>query len=689
VPEKDQTKTFEQLQHENKELLLRLKETEETLVAIRNGEVDAIIVSGDNGDKIFSISSSETPYRTILEEMDEGAVTVSSDGTILYFNKSFAEIVSVPAERISGSDFSDLMDPEERPLFRKLLKSGQKKKVRSNIKCKNLHLRLSLVPISTNIEGEICIIVTDITEIQKYQDKLKDQVKERSSELKIANRKLTEDLLRLKKAGKELRESEKKFKQLANSIPQLAWISRPDGYRIWFNQRWYDYTGSNYKSMRGWGWHSVHDPIVLPRVINRWKNCVAEDKPFEMIFPLRAKNGLYRIFLSRGIPIRNTSGKVVHWFGTNTDISDLKKVEKELENSKKKLTLALENGNIGMWEWHIRTNEMVWDERMKKMLTIENKVFDSKYPTFEKFINDEDIPHFREAINNTLKYNMPFETVFRTHGENGESKYISTKALLSRTKNGKPVSLSGVCFDITSMKKGSEQVLIKLNEELLRSNRDLQQFAYVASHDLQEPLRMVSSFTQLLALRYEDKLDQDAREFIRFAVDGAKRMYDLLNGLLAYSRVQSKGREFSKVKMNDVLEKVLQNLALKIVEKKASISIGKLPVLFADESQMIQLVQNLIENSIKFSINKPVISISAKLENDYYKFSVKDKGVGIESQYYERIFQIFQRLQPKATHEGTGIGLAICKRIIERHKGRIWLESEPGKGSIFFFTIPV
>jgi PAS domain S-box-containing protein len=534
-----------------------------------------------------------------------------------------------------------------------------------------------------------------LEQLQLENNELRSRLKEteetlsaRSSELKILNHKLTDDLLRLKKIGKELRESERKFKQLANSIPQLAWISRSDGYRIWFNQRWYEYTGTNYRKMRGWGWHSVHDPVVMTRVLNRWKACVAEEKDFEMIFPLRGKDGTYRIFLTRGIPIRNTAGKIIQWFGTNTDISDIKKVEKELENSKKKLTLALESGNIGMWEWHLKSNEMIWDERMKKMLGHNLQGFDSKYTTFEKFINEEDLPHFREALNNTLKFNIPFETIFRTHGTNGESKYISTKALLTRTKNGQPVSLNGVCFDITSMKKGTEQVLIKLNEELLRSNRDLQQFAYVASHDLQEPLRMVSSFTQLLAHRYEDKLDQDGKEFIRFAVDGAKRMYDLLNGLLTYSRVQSKGRDFSKVNMNDVYQKAIQNLSLKIEERNASVSAGKLPVLFADESQMIQLLQNLIENSIKFSVKRPVVTIRADSEKDYFKFSVKDRGVGIESQYYERIFQIFQRLQPKETHEGTGIGLAICKSIVERHKGRIWLESEPGKGSTFFFSIP-
>jgi PAS domain S-box-containing protein len=689
MSETQETKTTDQLVRENNELQILLNEMRETLTAIRNGNVDAIVVSGDDGDKIYSLTSSESPYRTILEEMDEGAVTVSSSGVILYFNRKFSEMVAAPLDQIAGADFSDFFEFSERASLKKLLHSGLKKKVKGHIKNKNLHLRLSIFPLSSLIEGDSCIVLSDITEIQNYQNSLQELVKEYSSELKVANLQLTDDLEKLKKAGKLLRESEKKFKLLANSIPQLAWIARSDGYRLWFNQRWYDYTGTEFKKMKGWGWHSVHDPVILQRVINRWNKAVNEKIPFEMIFPLRGEDGVYREFLSRAIPLRDSNGEVVQWFGTNTDISELKKVEKELENSRNKLSLALENGNIGTWEWKLKTDELILDERMLRIMDIDSDSLKFDFKDFEKFIHDEDLPHLLEAFNQTVELNIPFDTIFRTTPVNGESRYISTKALLQKNKRGKPLSLNGVCFDITSMKKGSEQVLIKLNEELLRSNRDLQQFAYVASHDLQEPLRMVSSFTQLLAHRYEDKLDDDAKEFIKFAVDGSKRMYALLNGLLAYSRVQTGGREFSRIRMNDVLDKVIQNLSLKIEEKNAFISVGNLPVLFADESQMIQLVQNLIENSIKFSIDKPEISISSIAKNGSHIFAVGDKGMGIEPQYYDRIFQIFQRLQLKEKYEGTGIGLAICKRIVERHKGTIWVESEPGRGSTFYFSIPV
>lgn len=240
-----------------------------------------------------------------------------------------------------------------------------------------------------------------------------------------------------------------------------------------------------------------------------------------------------------------------------------------------------------------------------------------------------------------------------------------------------------------SLRKEKETVQLYA-DELKRSNAELEQFAYVASHDLQEPLRMVASFTQLLAKRYKDKLDADAHEFISFAVDGANRMQRLINDLLSYSRIQTRANPFGETDFEEVLGQARINLQAAIEKSCALISNDPLPVLTADSNQMLRLFQNLIDNAIKFSGDMPPrIHISAeKIDNDYL-FSVRDNGIGIDPQFKERIFVIFQRLHNKEEYPGTGIGLAICKRIIERHKGRIWLESEPGNGSVFYFTLPV
>ncbi len=579
---------MEQLFSELEVLRARLRESEETLNAIRNGEVDAIVVSGKGGERIFTLTSAETPYRIILEEMSEGAAIVSTEGLVLYCNRSFSEFVSTTREQITGSRITRFISRYDRARFNKLLRASLKKRTKGVISCvsdtnRMTHGQFSFVASLPDMEGSVCIVVSDITEIREDQNLLQEMVDKRTGELEEANRQLSENLSKLEMSRRRLAASSKK-------------------YRLLYNKR--------------------------------------------------------------------------------------KEAEKDLENSQKKLEIALESGHIGIWERNLRNDEVIWDNRMEHIFNLETGTFGGNYASFENLIDEEDLPHLRNAIDRALETGYLLETIFRTRSGSGNSKYISTKALVNRDEHGTPISLTGICFDVTALKKGAEKAIVKLNEELLRSNKELESFAYVASHDLQEPLRMVSSFTQMLEKKYKGQLDQDAQDYIRFAVDGAKRMYQLINGLLEYSRVHSKGKDFVIVNMEGVFEKVTRNLERRINEKNVVLTKNDLPEVLADESQMIQLVQNLVENGIKFSPSHPRIHFSSNANTDYYGFSVKDEGMGIEPQYFERIFRIFQRLMPNEEYEGTGIGLSICKRIVERHNGKIWVESEPGRGSTFFFTIP-
>jgi len=261
--------------------------------------------------------------------------------------------------------------------------------------------------------------------------------------------------------------------------------------------------------------------------------------------------------------------------------------------------------------------------------------------------------------------------------------------------------------DITERK--AEEALKEAMADLERSNKDLEQFAYVASHDLQEPLRMVASYVQLLAERYQDKLDADANEFIGYAVDGANRMQEMINDLLSYSRIETRGKPFETVDCTAILSQALTNLEMAIEESSAVITHDPLPTVMGDELQLIQLFQNLIGNAVKFRGKEtPHIHISCKsieeweVQNGELKseirnpkskieegwiFSVRDNGIGIDPQHKERVFNVFQRLHGR-DYSGTGIGLSICKRVVERYGGKIWVESEPEKGSTFYFAIP-
>ncbi len=230
----------------------------------------------------------------------------------------------------------------------------------------------------------------------------------------------------------------------------------------------------------------------------------------------------------------------------------------------------------------------------------------------------------------------------------------------------------------------------ELVSNLKRSNAELERFAYVASHDLQEPLRMVTSYLQLLERRYRDKLDDDAKEFINYAVDGSIRMKMLINDLLAYSRVGTRGKDFTFIDCEEVLERVLSTLQISIEESRGKVTHDPLPKLMADDVQLESLFQNLVGNAIKFHGKKPPrIHVGVEQKGKEWVFSVSDNGIGIDPQYFERIFIIFQRLHNQKDYAGTGIGLAISKRIVERHGGCIWIESQPGKGSTFYFTLPI
>jgi signal transduction histidine kinase len=269
-----------------------------------------------------------------------------------------------------------------------------------------------------------------------------------------------------------------------------------------------------------------------------------------------------------------------------------------------------------------------------------------------------------------------------------EGKWLRSTASILRNSKGHIVGAIETLEDITD-RKNAEDSLHERTEDLERSNEELEKFAYVASHDLQEPLRMVSSYMQLLSRRYGGKIDADADEFIGFAVDGAKRMQILINDLLTYSRIGTRGREFEPVPCEEVLGLALVNLLTVIEETGSVVTHDELPTVLADKTQLVQLFQNLISNAIKFRSNEqPRVHVHADHKENEWIFSIKDNGIGIDPRYEDRIFEVFQRLHGRGQYSGTGIGLAICKKIVERHGGSIRVQSEEGTGATFYFSLP-
>ena len=360
-----------------------------------------------------------------------------------------------------------------------------------------------------------------------------------------------------------------------------------------------------------------------------------------------------------------------------------------LQKSEERLSRVLEASNTGIWDWEILTNTVYYSPRWKSLLGYEDDEIENTFEQWEKRLHPDDKQRMLDAVADFLENPVGnFNHDFRMKHKNGSYRWISNRSAVLLADDKKPYKMYGSHLDITEWRQAEEALAIKA-AALTQSNEELEMFAYIASHDLQEPLRMVTSYLQLLNKRYNDKLDEEAQEFIHYAVDGAKRMHQLINDLLAYSRIGMRGKEFTCVDCQDILKNTMQLMQFSISDNNATVMTGPLPTLLGDESQLCQLFQNLISNAIKFQ-NKtpPIVHIAAQQQENCYLFSVEDNGIGIAPESASRIFDVFQRLHTREAYPGTGIGLAICKKIVERHGGKIWVQSQLEKGATFYFTLP-
>lgn len=496
-------------------------------------------------------------------------------------------------------------------------------------------------------------------------------------------------LTQIHERDEALLESVQHFRELADAMPQMVWTAQPNGNMDYFNRRWSEYTAMPFEKSKGWGWGRVLHPDDRQHSLDHWTECLATERNFIIEYRLqRASDGTYRWHLGRAVPIRNLKGEVVHWYGTCTDIHDQKLIQMELEKNRERLNLALKSSGVGTWDWKVREDELTWDQYMPPLHGCNQEEAPRSQEDFYQRIHPKDREQVRSAFQAALYETGRLEAEFRVDWPNGESHYLVSRGKVYRDESGNPLRMAGVSWDITP-RRVAEELLAQHTKELARSNAELEKFAYVASHDLQEPLRGIVGCLQLLKQRYDNRLDGTANEFIRHAVEGGNRMQTLINDLLAYSRVGTHRKPFEPVDCNILLDRALENLKMLIDENQAIIHREPLPVVVVEGTQMIQLFQNLIGNAIKFRRDEtPEIFIRAKQKDNEWEFQLEDNGIGMESQFYDRVFVIFQRLHTRNHYPGTGIGLAICKKIVEGHDGRIWIESRPGKGSTFYFTLP-
>ncbi|MBE9117591.1 PAS domain-containing protein [Lusitaniella coriacea LEGE 07157] len=509
-------------------------------------------------------------------------------------------------------------------------------------------------------------------------------------ETEEALRRLNEELeSRVEERTAALKESEERL--------QLALEASQEG--IW---DWNIATGEVYLS-REWLEMLDYEVGELPESFSTWEKLIhPEDKPWVMKqldaylkdfsvpynfdYRMRNKAGEWQWIGNYGkVVARDERGQPLRMTGTHKDIRDRKQVEEALRESEERFRSMANSAPVLIWmsgtDAKCSFFNQIWLDFTGR--TLKQEVGKG----WTESVHPEDLQYCLDTYLAAFEARKSFEIEYRIRRVDGAYRWVLNSGIPRFTPQGNFTGYIGSCIDISD-RRDAEQQLLQVNAELRQSNQELEQFAYVASHDLREPLRMVTSFTKLLSQRYSGRLDAEADRIIHFAVDGAIRMQALIDDLLTYSRL---GRKVNLqiIDCDKVLDSVLANLKILLEEVNHAIARSPLPTLQGDRGKLVQLFQNLLSNAIKYHSERPLkINIGVREQKNSWLFWISDNGMGIAPQYQKQIFLIFQRLHTKEEYPGTGIGLAICQKIVEGHGGKIWVESQFGEGSTFYFTLP-
>ena len=509
------------------------------------------------------------------------------------------------------------------------------------------------------------------------------------------------DITEQKRAEEALRESEDRFRTMANSMSQLAWIARADGFIFWYNQRWYDYTGTTPEQMEGWGWQSVHDPKILPQVMENWQEAIATGLPFDMEFPLRGADGHFRSFLTRGQPLKNSEGKVVQWFGINTDVDELKRLGESLRATQSRLSSTLLAGSIGTWTWDIVNDRLIADEFTARAFSVEAKAAAQglSVAVYLRAVLEEDQPAVSASLAQAIQSCGHYDVEYRVRQKDGTLLWLLARGWVEGNAAGKAVNFHGAVLDVTARKQAEEEIrqlnaeleqrVIERTAQLEAANKELESFSYSVSHDLRAPLRAVNGFAKIVLDTYAPQLPAEARELLADIRAGGQQMGQLIDDLLAFSRLGRQPLNRQPVDTARLVQVVLDELAMQHKGRPVEIKVSPLPACQGDPALLKQVWVNLIANAIKYTRGRTpaVIEIGCHQNPIETVYFVRDNGAGFDMRYAHKLFGVFQRLHRAEEFEGTGVGLAIVQRIIHRHGGRVWAESKAGLRTDFQFTL--
>jgi PAS domain S-box-containing protein len=609
---------------------------------------------------------------TALSHAVEGISRLDTQGRYQMVNQAYANAVGYQPEDMIGMEWPRTVHPDDldrlMAAYEEMLRTGKVKVEARGVRKDGSLFYKQLTMVATydpqqKLTGHYCFM-KDISESVRNE----------------AERNAAEE---------ELRQSEERLQSLIDNAGSVIYIKNPEGQYISINRQYETLFHLEREAVKGKTDYDIFPKAIADTFRKNDLEVLATGAPIKSEEIAPQDDGLHT-YISIKFPLFDGEGKIYAVCGISTDISDRKTAEIQLRQQEAFLKSIYEGTEQAIFVVDISEEGELryinFNPVSERYAGIPNAQIQDKTPE----------EAFGETLGSMVRQNYERclragTSIFYEEQLNFEAHMLWTLTTLVplRDEQGRIYRIIGTATDITD-RKTAELELQQQKQDLARSNDELQQFAYVASHDLQEPLRMISSYLELLERRYKGQLDPKADQFIAYAVDGAARMQILINDLLKYSRVGSRRQLLEQVDCEVVLQNVLRNLQVAIAENKAVITHDVLPQVNADITQLTQLFQNLIGNAIKFhGEDPPEIYIGIEQRHDKWLFSICDNGIGIESQYVDRIFVIFQRLHNRTDYPGTGMGLAICKKIVERHGGNLWVESTPKQGSTFYFTLPV
>jgi PAS domain S-box-containing protein len=642
---------------------------------------------------------------TVLDSVTDGFFITDRNWNVVFFNKAAEQILQKSGNELIGRNlwesFPDLVALQQEIDFERLVKQNRSIRFREFFPRYKVWADVSVYPSAKNFS----VYIKDVTEVRNLRilEKLEREVLEMNARPdSVLEHTLNFYLKQLQELHNGMICSVLRLKRnrLYNwSSPDLSqdFCASIEGCEI----------GENVGSCGTAAY--LKEKVVVTDIAN--------DPLWINFREAAAREGLRSCW---SFPIMDSHNQVMGTFAIyyKKVKSPTAEEENTLERAKNLLMIILENKlameavkssnrnydmvalatNDAIWDWDVETGEVIRSgQGLQIFFGYDLKEASQDNDFWNKRVHPDDLQALlanRAAVmaDPTRLY---WEDEYRFRKSDGKYAYVFDRGYIIRDEKGKALRLLGATRDVTERKE-SEALLLELNtrlkqraDELAASNIELERFAYIASHDMQEPLRMITSFLQLFKKKYEDQIDETAEQYIHYAMDGADRMKKLIMDLLEYSRVGSNKGNFEPVDPNQVVQEVINVFMDRIEEMKATVKVGKLPAtITANRIQLSQLFQNLIGNALKYHSGKSaLIEIDGTEEDSHYLFSVKDNGIGIKPIFFEKIFVLFQRLHHKNEYSGTGIGLSVCKKIVERHGGKIWVTSEPGLGSCFYFTI--